>query len=64
MDVYTDWKPHTHASGHCPECGYDFWTATGRLSLKEVNELRAEMEMKPLKRRKVWRREKWQKRKD
>jgi len=57
MDVYSDGKQHSHVSGHCVECGYHFWTETGRLSLKEVNELRAEMEMKPLKRRKAWRRE-------
>jgi len=56
MDVYSDWKPHTHASGQCPECGYRFCTATGRMS-QEVNELRAEMEQKPLKKRKAWRRE-------
>lgn len=57
MDICTDRKPHTHVSGQCLECGYHFWTETRRMSLKEVNELRAEMEQKPLKRRKAWKRE-------
>ena len=55
MDVYTDRKPHTHASGQCLECGYHFGTERGRMSLEEVNELRAEMELKPLKKLKTWR---------
>jgi hypothetical protein len=58
VDVYSEWKPHSHVSGQHLECGYQFWTETGRLSLEEVNELRAEMEQKPLKRRKGWRCEK------
>lgn len=55
MDVYSDWKPHSHVSGHCLECGYQFWTERGRMSLEEVNGHRAEMQQKPLRRRKAWR---------
>lgn len=55
MDVYTDWS--TNVSGQCLECGYHHWRETGRMSLKEINELRAEMNQKPLKRRKAWKRE-------
>ena len=57
MDSASDWKLHNLCSGQCLQCGYNYWTETGRMSLEEINELRAEMEQKPLKRRKAWRRE-------
>jgi Zn ribbon nucleic-acid-binding protein len=51
----SDWKPHNQVSGECIKCGYTYWTETGRMSLEEMNGLRADMEQKPVKRRKVWR---------
>jgi len=57
MDAYSDWKPHNFCSGQCLQCGYHYWTETGRMSLKVINEVRTQWEQKPLKRRKAWRRE-------
>ena len=54
MYSYSDWKPHNHVSGQCTECGFVYWTEKGLMSLEEVNEIRTEIEEKPLKRRKAW----------
>jgi len=41
-------NPHS-LSGDCIECGDTFWTKRGQMSLKEVNELRVDLdELKPL----------------
>jgi len=55
MYSYSDWKPHNLCTGQCLDCGYHYWTETGRMSIEEINELRAEQELKPLKKRKSWR---------
>jgi Zn ribbon nucleic-acid-binding protein len=54
MYSYSDWKPHNIVGGQCIECGFVYWTERGRMSLEEVNGLRADEELKPLKRRKAW----------
>jgi uncharacterized protein with PIN domain len=58
MYTYSDWKPHDTVGGQCTECGFAYWTEKGRVSLEEINELRAEMQQRPLKRRRAWQREK------
>lgn len=49
MDIYIDWKPHDYVSGTCFECGFEFQTIDGQLTLKEVNAERADIDLKPLK---------------
>lgn len=36
-------------SGDCIECGYEFHTTYGQLSLEELNERRVDWELEPLK---------------
>jgi len=55
MYAYSGWKPHNLCTGQCLDCGYHYWTETGRMSIGEINELRAEQELKPLKKRRSWR---------
>ena len=47
--TYTDWKPYDCCCGQCLECGFTYYTAEDQMKLKEVNELRADYELKPLK---------------
>lgn len=49
MEVSSDWKPHDFVSGECLECGYLYYMKTGQMSLKEVNEIRKDRELKPIK---------------
>jgi len=56
MYGYSDWKPHNMVFGRCINCGFCYWTEKGRMSLKEVNELRAEMDLRPLRKLAAWRR--------
>ena len=49
MDCYTNWKPYDTVSGQCLECGFSYYTAEAQISLEEVNELRTERDLPPLK---------------
>lgn len=49
MNANSDWKPFDTVSGECLECGFTYWTEVSLMTLKEVNELRKDYEMKPLK---------------
>jgi len=49
MNTYEDYKPHDNVSGDCPHCGFQYWTAEGQMDLTDLNELRAEFDLKPLK---------------
>ena len=48
METYIDWKPHDWVGGQCLECGFEYYTEEGQLSLEQVNELRAERGLEPL----------------
>lgn len=49
MNTYVDWKPHDYVSGECLDCGFCFYTKDAQMSLEEVNDLRAEYDLEPLK---------------
>lgn len=49
MGCYSDGKPYDQASGTCLNCGFQFWTQEGQMTLEEVNELRVEAGLEPLK---------------
>ncbi|MFA5406968.1 MAG: hypothetical protein WC307_06450 [Candidatus Nanoarchaeia archaeon] len=49
FSVYTDWKPHDCVNGECLDCGYTYYTIDDELTLEEVNELRVDWGLKPLK---------------
>ena len=42
MSAYTDHKPHDHVSADCLNCGFEYWTTSDQMSLKELNERRAQ----------------------
>ena len=45
-----DHKPHDCVSGECLECGFCYYTSCdNKMTLDEVNELRADHELEPLK---------------
>ena len=48
MHSYSDYKPHDSVAGECLKCGFAYYTTETQLSLKEVNELRRDFEMKKL----------------
>jgi len=48
MNSYMDWKPYDTVSHNCLECGFYAYTAEDRLGLEEVNEQRADQDMKPI----------------
>jgi Zn ribbon nucleic-acid-binding protein len=43
MDCYNDYKPHEYVSGECLECGFEYHTEDGQLTLEEVNQRRFDM---------------------
>ena len=49
MQIYTNWKRPAEDGGECLECGYAYYIVEEIMSLKEVNELRIDQELKPLK---------------
>lgn len=49
MDSYSDWKPYDVVDHQCLDCGFYAYVADGRMTLKEVNGIRADREMKLLK---------------
>ena len=55
MQVYSDFKPFSHSSGECLNCGFHFEPKIGQMTLEEVNDLRKdynennETKLKPLK---------------
>jgi len=49
MDCWSDWKPFSTVGGECMNCGFHYWTETGQMTLKDVNELREGLEKRPLK---------------
>lgn len=48
MSCYEDRKPHDYVSGFCLDCGYEYHTVDGQMSLEGVNEVRADGELQPL----------------
>lgn len=42
-------KPYDSGWGHCLDCGFEYYTEEGQLSLEEVNELRKDFDRKPIK---------------
>jgi len=49
MTVNSDYKPHDYVSGECLECGFSYYTIDEQMTLEEVNDLREDLEMKPIK---------------
>jgi Zn ribbon nucleic-acid-binding protein len=49
MKNYYDWKQHQYVSRECLHCGFAYATKEYQMSLNEVNEIRTDMELKPLK---------------
>lgn len=49
METYSDWKPYHMYSHDCLHCGWSAYMKTHFLSLKEVNNMRADLDMKPIK---------------
>lgn len=49
MVCYIDWKPYDITSGQCLACGFCYHTTEAQMSLEEVNDLRAERDLPPLK---------------
>jgi hypothetical protein len=49
MNCYSDWKPFDLVSGDCLNCGFTYFTKTDRMTLKEVNQCRKDMDLKPIK---------------
>ena len=48
MDCYSDWKPYDIVSGVCLDCGFEYYTTEGQLTLEEVNQLRRDYDLEPL----------------
>ncbi|MEK6881698.1 MAG: hypothetical protein AABY22_18910 [Nanoarchaeota archaeon] len=42
MDVYVDWKPLDYSISECIYCGFYLEPKVGQMTLKEVNNMRAE----------------------
>ena len=49
MQVYSDWKPYSYSSSECMNCGWFAYPQEGFMSLTEVNERRADYDLKPIK---------------
>jgi len=49
MVCHYDWKPHESVKGQCLECGFSYCTREAQMSLKQVNRLRTERGLPPLK---------------
>jgi ssDNA-binding Zn-finger/Zn-ribbon topoisomerase 1 len=49
MSACTDNRPFDMSSADCPKCGFMYWTKAGQRTLEELNDLRADYDLKPLK---------------
>lgn len=49
-DSYTDWKPFNYSILTCMYCGLRIYPTNDYMNLEELNEYRAENDMRPLKR--------------
>lgn len=49
MMCSSDHKPHEVVSGECLDCGYSYGTAVHQMTLKEMNQRRADFDMEPIK---------------
>ena len=47
--VYQDWKPFDSCAGECINCGFAYYTKPYQMDLDEVNEMRVDRELEPLK---------------
>ena len=47
--TYSDWKRFEGVSGECINCGFAYYTKAYQMELSEVNEMRTDRELKPLK---------------
>ncbi len=48
MVCYSDHKLHDMVSGECLDCGFEYHTDEGQMSLEDVNELRKDNDLEPL----------------
>ena len=46
---YSNWKPYDAVSGECANCGFSYYTDETQMSLDEVNEVRSDHDLRPLK---------------
>jgi len=49
MDICQESRPIDYTTGQCPHCGFYYFTKTGQMDLVELNVLRDDLELKPLK---------------
>lgn len=49
LQTYNDYKPHDFVHGECLFCGFEYWTEESFMTLEEVNSLRKDNNLKPLK---------------
>lgn len=45
----SDWKPYDCVAGECLDCGFEFHTQEGQMTLEQVNERRTDYDMEPIK---------------
>ncbi len=49
MNCSGDTRPYQSAAGQCLNCGFEYWTQEGQMSLEDVNEIRTQSyELPPL----------------
>jgi hypothetical protein len=48
MSCYSDTKPYDMASAECLNCGFEYHTEEGQLTLEQVNAIRIEQDLAPL----------------
>ena len=56
MFTYSDYKPHDYIDGTCLNCGFGYYTIEEQKKLKEINQRRKDLGMKPIKK---LRKQKW-----
>jgi len=49
MDIYSDYNPFESVSGQCLECGFCYYTKVQQTDLEEINDIRKDYELKPIK---------------
>lgn len=49
FQVYYDWKPYDMTDAYCLDCGFGYETQEKHLSLEEVNYIREDYDLPPIK---------------